>query len=189
MTTLDTEFDGVSLPHPAEWLFGGVGLFGTLLPVVVGLGLLALYVRSRVPRVPLTTTSSGAWAAGRLASPVGVSPVGQWNARVTPQGHREQDGTSGVVHLENGWLGFHVAGVATPTWLVPVTHLRAGLHSVFSQAEVWIDSEQTGRLNLSVSTEPIEIPLGNDLRNAGQRRHADELLWLLHRAGAQIDPG
>ncbi|CAN7452371.1 hypothetical protein [Knoellia sp. LjRoot47] len=188
MTSMGRGIDGSPVPHPAEWLFGGFGLFGTLLPVLVGLGLLALYVRSRVPRVPLTTAPA-AWAAGRVPSTIGPSPVGQWNARVTPRGHREQDGVSGVVHLENGWFGFHVAGVATPTWLVPVTHLRAGLHSVFSQAEVWIDSEQTGRLNLTVSHEPIEIPLGNSLANAGQRRHADELLWLLHKAGATIEPG
>ncbi|MDT0215014.1 hypothetical protein Q9R29_14070 [Rothia sp. ARF10] len=188
MTTIGGGFDGSLVPHPAEWLFGGFGLFGSLLPVLVGLGLLALYVRSRQPRVPLTTAPA-AWAAGRSPSPMGVNPVGQWNARVTPQGYREQDGESGVVRLENGWFGFHVAGVVTPTWIVPVTHLRAGLHSVFSQAEVWIESEQTGRLNLTVSHEPIVIPIGSSLANAGQRRHADELLWLLHKAGATIDPG
>ncbi|GGB65722.1 hypothetical protein N798_07950 [Knoellia flava TL1] len=187
MTTVGSGIDGSVLPEPAEWLFGGFGLFGTLLPVIVGLVLLGVYVRSRVPRVPLTTAPA-AWAAGRAPSTVGAPPIGQWNARVTPRGYREQDGESGVVRLENGWFGFHVAGVATPTWIVPVTHLRAGLHSVFSQAEVWIDSEQTGRLNLTVSHEPIMVPIGNDLRNAGQRRHADELLWLLHQAGATIDP-
>ena len=188
MTTTVDGIDGSLLPDPAEWLLGGFSLFGTLLPVIVGLVLLAVYVRSRVPRVPVTTAPA-AWAAGRAPSTVGASPVGQWNARVTPQGYREQDGVSGVVRLENGWFGFHVAGVATPTWIVPVTHLRAGLHSVFSQAEVWVESQQTGRLNLTVSHEPIEIPIGHDLRNAGQRRHADELLWLLHKAGATIDPG
>ncbi len=180
--------DGPLLPDVLDWARELQGLFSSLLPILLGLGVLALWFGTRRLRVP-ASTAPAVLAAGYDPARPPPTPVGRWNARVTEHGYRELHGHSGVIHLENGWLGFHLAGVPRPTWIVPTTHLRAGKYSVLSQAEVWIDSEETGRLSLTVSHEQIPIVVGHDLRNRGQRRHADEFLWLLHQSGARVEPG
>jgi hypothetical protein len=175
------------LPDVLGWAGDLDGLFWVR-PVLFVVAVVVVWVVTRQLRVP-TSTAPAVVASGHDPARPPATPVGRWNARVTQHGYRELHGDSGVIHLENGWLGFHLAGVPTPTWIVPTNRVRAGKYSVLSQAEVWIDSEETGRLNLTVSHEQIPVVVGYDLRNRGQRRHADEFLWLLHQSGARLERG
>ena len=177
--------DGVALlPHPGELL---AGLFPMLLLVGV---VVFVVVRSRRPRVPWQPVA----AAGHGPSVVGASgmpplPVGQWNAQVLPDGSLPVSGERGTIRIENGWLGFHRGGAPDPSWLVPAAQVRAGKNSLLSNAEVWLESPATGRVQLSVSHEHIDVFVGNQVKDLRERRHADEFLWLLAQSGAVVVGG
>lgn len=105
---------------------------------------------------------------------------------MAPQGTLPILGEGGVVRIDNGWLGFHLEGAEQPSWIVATCQLRAGKNSFLAQSEVWIESDSTGRLNLTVSHEHINLISRNDFKDLRERRYADEFLWLLHQSGAQI---
>lgn len=171
--------------------FGGDGLFGLfgslmgVLPLLAVGAVVFLYVRTRRPRVP-TSTAQAIAAAGFDPARPPTSPVGQWNARVSAQGTLPISGSGGQIRLENGWLGFHSEGAVAPTWIVPANQVRAGKNSMLAQSEVWIESGATGRLNLTVSHEHINLIMNNDFKDLRERRYADEFLWMLHQSGAQV---
>ncbi|MFC7492246.1 MULTISPECIES: hypothetical protein [unclassified Knoellia] len=171
--------------------FGGDSIFGlfsafiSAIPLLFAGALVLLWHRTRRPRVPVSTAQAVS-AAGHDPARPPACPVGQWNARVTPSGRLELGGDGGTIRIENGWLGFHAGDAATPTWLVPTTRVRAGKNSMLSQGEVWVETEQTGRLNLTVSHEHINLISRNDFKDLRERRYADEFLWLLHQSGATV---
>lgn len=165
-----------------------VDLIGFALPslplVAVGIGVV-LWLVTRRPGVP-RSTARAVVAAGHDPARPPVRPAGQWNARVSAQGTLPIAGEGGQVRIDNGWLGFHPDGRKQPSWIVPTSHVRAGKNSVLAQSEVWIESEDTGRLNLTVSHEHINLVVNNDFKDRRERRYADEFLWLLHQSGAQV---
>lgn len=175
--------DGLALlPHPGELI---AGLFPMLLLVGV---VVFVVVRSRRPRMPSQTWQAVA-AAGYDASAPPTHPVGQWNAQVIPDGSLPASGERGTIRVENGWLGFHPGGGPEPSWMVPAAQVRAGKNSLLSTAEVWLESPATGRLQLSVSHEHIDVFVGNQVKDLRERRHADEFLWLLAQSGAVVAGG
>ena len=169
-------------------LFGIFGSLASLLPLLFVGAIVFLYLRTRRPRVPASTARAVA-AAGHDPARPPARPVGQWNARVSTQGTLPIAGSGGQVRIENGWLGFHSGDAVTPTWLVPANQVRAGKNSMLAQSEVWIESSQTGRLNLTVSHEHINLVMNNDFKDLRERRYADEFLWMLHQSGAQVVQG
>lgn len=161
---------------------------GALPLVAVGLVLL-LWLRTRRPRRPASVGRAVAAAGYDPAAPP-PQPVGRWNAQVARSGTFTAPGSGlGHVRLENGWLGFHENGTEAPTWLEPVTSLRAGKNSMLARNEVWLESARLGRLDLTVSHEGINQWMTNDLKDLRERGYADEFLWLLHHAGAQVVAG
>ena len=176
------------MPHPAEWIFGTFSVLTGLVPLLAVGAVLLIWLRTRRPNVP-TSTAQAVAAAGHDPARPPAAPVGQWNARVTPSGKLEIAGDGGTVRIENGWLGFHSGQAPTPTWIVATNRVRAGKNSMLSQGEVWIETEQTGRLNLTVSHEHINLIMSNDFKHLRERRYADEFLWLLHQSGAQVIAG
>lgn len=176
------------LPHPAELLFGSFGALVGLLPLLGVGAILLVWLRTRRPRVPTSTVQAVA-AAGHDPARAPERPVGQWNARVTPQGKLPILGEGGQIRIDNGWLGFHFEGAEQPSWIVPTTHVRAGKNSLLAQSEVWIETPTTGRLNVTVSHEHINLLMDNDFKDLRERRYADEFLWLLHQSGAQLVAG
>ncbi|MEO6019979.1 MAG: hypothetical protein ABIP45_06990 [Knoellia sp.] len=54
---------------------------------------------------------------------------------------------------------------------------------------MWIESSETGRLNLTVSHEHINLIMGNDCKDIRERRYADGFLWMLHQSGAAVFQG
>lgn len=170
---------------------GAFGIIGTLMGafplVVVGIVLL-LWLRTRAPKVP-TSTAQAVAAAGHDPSRPPVRPVGQWNARVSDPGSLPITGSGGHIRIDNGWLGFHPDGAQRPQWIVPTTRVRAGKNSMLAQSEVWLETAETGRINLTVSHEHINLIMGNDFKDLRERRYADEFLWLLHQSGAQVISG
>ena len=147
-----------------------------------------IFVRTQRPKVPASTMRAVA-AAGHDPARPPARPVGQWNARVSPQGTLPLFGGGGQVRIDNGWLGFHPEGAEQPEWIVPTTQVRAGKNSMLAQSEVWLESAQTGRINLTVSHEHINLFMDNDFKDLRERRYADEFLWLLHQSGAQVIAG
>lgn len=110
-----------------------------------------------------------------------------WNAVVTGQGkHPNFSGQRGHVRIENGWLGFHADNVSAPTWLVAVNQFRGGRNTMFAMSEVWLESAQTGRINLTVSHEHINTFVDNDFKDSRERRYAVEFLTMLRHHGAQV---
>lgn len=160
------------------------GLIGAIPLLFVG-GVVLLWLKTRQPRVP-TSTAQAVVAAGHDPSRAPVRPVGQWNARVSAQGKLPIFGGGGHIRIDNGWLGFHPEGAEQPAWIVPTTHIRAGKNSMLAQSEVWLESAETGRVNLTVSHEHINLFMNNDFKDLRERRYADEFLWLLHQSGAQV---
>lgn len=169
-------------------VFDVIGLLGLGLPslplVAIGIGVVVWLVTRR-PGVPRSTTQAVV-AAGHDPSRPPARPAGQWNARVSAEGTLPLAGEGGHVRIDNGWLGFHPDGAPQPSWIVPTSHVRAGRNSMLAQSEVWVESERTGRLNLTVSHEHINLLMGNDLKDLRERRYADEFLWLLHQSGALV---
>lgn len=107
---------------------------------------------------------------------------------MTPQGRLPTFG-EGEVRIDNGWLGFHSGGAEQPTWIVPTSRVEAGKNSFLAQSEVWIQSEGTGRLSLTVSHEHINLLSRNDFKDLRERRYADQFLGLLHQSGARVVQG
>lgn len=157
----------------------------TLLPLLAVGAVALVFLRTRRPRVP-ASVDRAVRAAGADPAAAPDRPVGQWNAQVTPQGSLPLFQGLGVVRVENGWLGFHAEGAAAPTWMVATTEVRAGKNSLLSPSEVWLESPQTGRVNLTVSHEHINQVVRNDLKDLRERGYADEFLWVLHQSGAQV---
>ena len=175
-------------PHPMEIGFGLISVVTGLFPLLLVAGGVLLYVRTRRPRPPASTHQAVA-AAGYDPNHPPAWPVGQWNTQVTPDGSLPLFGGRGVLHLENGWLGFHPEGSTEPAWVVAASSVRVGKNSMFATSEVWLDSEQTGKVQLTVSHEHINQVMTNDLKDLRERRYADEFLHLLHRSGAQVVAG
>lgn len=175
-------------PHPMEIGFGLVSFVMGLFPLLVVAGGVLLYLRTRRPRLPASTTQAVA-AAGYDPNHPPAWPAGQWNTQVTPDGGLALFGGRGVLRLENGWLGFHPDGVEAPAWVLPARSVRAGKNSMFATSEVWLDSEQTGKVQVTVSHEHINQVMSNDLKDLRERRYADEFLYLLHQSGAQVVSG
>lgn len=174
--------------HPAELVFGLFSVFAGLLPLLA-VGVVALlWWRTRRPRIPVSTAQATVAAGYDPAHPP-AWPVGQWNAQVTPQASLPLLGGLGTVRLENGWLGFHADNAPQPTWLVAASVVRAGKNSMLAKSEVWLESGQTGRVNLTVSHEHINLWVNNDLKDLRERRYADEFLFMLHQSGAQVAVG
>ena len=156
-----------------------------VLAICISLVIWALTRRARVPG----STARAVAAAGHDPAHPPARPAGQWNARVSREGTLPIAGEGGHVRIENGWLGFHPGGGEHPSWIVPTSHVRAGKNSMLAQSEVWVDSGPTGRLNLTVSHEHINLLMTNDLKDLRERRYADEFLWLLQQSGAQVVAG
>ena len=165
-----------------------VGLLTGLFPLLVVAGGVLLYARSRRPRLPASAAPAVPHTGDAAGAPGGW-PLGQWNAQVTPDGNLPLFKGRGLRRLENGWLGFHPDGSAEPAWVVAAASVRAGRNSMFATSEVWLDSEQTGKVQLTVSHEHINQVMTNDLKDLRERRYADEFLHLLHRSGAQVVAG
>lgn len=160
-------------------------MFSGLLPLLFVGAIVLIFVRTRRPKVPASTMQAVA-AAGHDPARPPARPVGQWNVRVSPQGTLPLLGGGGQIRIDNGWLGFHPEGAEQPAWIVPTTQVRAGKNSMLAQSEVWLESAQTGRVNLTVSHEHINLFVNNDFKDLRERRYADEFLWLLHQSGAQV---
>ena len=169
-------------------VFGVFGSLFSMIPLLFVGAVAFLYLRTRRPRVPTSTAAAVAAAGHDPALPTAL-PVGQWNARVSAHGTLPIAGSGGQLRVENGWLGFHSADAVAPTWLVPANQVRAGGNSMLAQSEVWIESAETGRLNLTVSHEHINLIMGNDFKDIRERRYADEFLWMLHQCGAAVFQG
>jgi hypothetical protein len=168
-------------------VIGLVGAVVGLLPLAVAGIVLVLWLRTRRPRVPASVGAAVAAAGYDPVAPPGT-PVGQWNAQLSPGGGMVLPGQQvGVLRVENGWLGFHPAGPQSPpTWVVPAHQVRAGKNSVLARQEVWLETPATGRVNATVSHEHINQWMGNDLKDLRERRYADEFLWVLHQAGGAV---
>ena len=169
-------------------MFGLFSVFAGLLPLLAVGVVAVLWWRTRRPRMPASTAQATVAAGYDPAHPP-AWPVGQWNAQVTPQGSLPLLGGLGTVRLENGWLGFHADDAPQPTWLVAASVVRAGKNSMLAKSEVWLESGQTGRVNLTVSHEHINLWVNNDLKDLRERRYADEFLFMLHQSGAQVAVG
>ena len=168
--------------------FEGARFVIGLMPfLAVGIGLV-IWLRTRRPRVP-AATDQAVRAAGHDPANPPAWPVGQWNAQVTPQGSLPLFGGLGTVRVENGWLGLHPDNSPQPSWLVAASAVRAGKNSMLAKSEVWLESGQTGRLNLTVSHEHINLVMDNDLKDLRERRYADEFLFVLSQSGAQVVAG
>jgi hypothetical protein len=64
-----------------------------------------------------------------------TTPVGQWNAEVTPDGSLPLTSERrGILRIENGRLGFHQDGAAESTWIVPASQVPAGKNSLLAQS-------------------------------------------------------
>ncbi|KGN38865.1 hypothetical protein [Knoellia subterranea] len=114
---------------------------------------------------------------------------GTWNAVVTDEGsHPSFSGRRGHVRVDNGWIGFHADGSPQPTWIVPASQVRGGRNTMFAMSEVWLESAQTGRINLTVSHEHINGFVDNDFKDMRERRYAHEFLLMLGRHGAHVAP-
>lgn len=112
---------------------------------------------------------------------------GTWNALVTEEGkHPNFSGQRGHVRIDNGWLGFHVDNAEQPTWIVPTNHFRGGRNTILAMSELWLESPDTGRINLTVSHEHINALVNNDFKDMRERRYAGEFLAMLARYGAQV---
>ena len=166
-----------------------VGALMALLPLLFVGAVVLIWYATRKPRVPAGTDQAVA-AAGHDPARPPADPVGQWNAEVTPEGSLPlTSGRRGTIRVENGWLGFHEGGATEPTWIVPANRVQAGKNSMLAQSEVWLVSEQTGRVNLTVSHEHINRFMDNDFKDLRERRYADEFLWVLAQAGAAVTQG
>ena len=176
------------LPHPGELVFGVFSTFAGLLPLVAVGVVVFVWLRTRRPHVP-TSTAQAIVAAGYDPASPPAWPVGAWNAQVTPQGSLPLFGGLGTVRVENGWLGFHPENASQPSWLVAASAVRAGKNSMLATSEVWLESGETGRLNLTVSHEHINLVMDNDFKDLRERRYADEFLFTLHQSGAQVVAG
>lgn len=152
---------------------------GPILIILVG-----LYVNYRIATHGRRVKNSG--APGFVQVQPGASS-GEWNAVVTDDGkHPSFRGRKGHVRIENGWLGFHEGRGPEPTWLVPAHQFRGGKNSMLALSEIWLDSPQTGRINLTVSHEHINALVDNDFKDIRERRYADEFLAMLAWHGAQV---
>ncbi|WP_353950153.1 hypothetical protein V6K52_10920 [Knoellia sp. S7-12] len=123
----------------------------------------------------------------------GFAPVrpgeanGSWNAVVTADGkHPNFSGQRGHVRIENGWLGFHEENATAPTWIVPTNQIRGGCNTFLAMSEVWLESPLTGRINLTVSHEHINVLVDNDFKDHRERGYAVAFLTMLGRDGAQV---
>ncbi|MFC7488632.1 hypothetical protein ACOCJ7_07935 [Knoellia sp. CPCC 206453] len=113
--------------------------------------------------------------------------TGSWNAVVTSEGkHPNFSGQRGHLRIENGWLGFHEENAEQPTWVVPANQLRGGRNTFLAMSEVWLESAETGRVNLTVSHEHINTFVDNDFKDMRERRYAGEFLSMLAHYGAQV---
>ncbi|MHA7985794.1 hypothetical protein ACX9R5_08305 [Rathayibacter sp. CAU 1779] len=161
------------------------GLTGTMLLiaipiVVVMVGIVALVVVLvvRMSRNPSTR-------AVQPGSPAAFGN-GSWNAHVRRDGHLDPLSGFGTLTLGNGWLTFAPDDGTVQGWSVPSVSFGVWSNFVLANSDLGIDSQPTGRLQLTVSHEHINRMSQNDFKMLRQRDTAAEFVQAMRAAGATI---
>lgn len=144
--------------------------------VLVAVVIVAVVVRmSRNPgRQPLAPGSPAA------------SGNGQWNAHVRREGHLDPLSGFGVLTLNGGMLSFAPDDDPSGGWSYPSVSFGVWSNAMVANADVSLDSEPTGKLQLTVSHQRINRLSRNTLKTFRERDTSGEFIHAMAAAGATV---
>lgn len=119
---------------------------------------------------------------------VGPAPqgTGRWYAQLTAPGAMLVRGGYGQLELTGGRLVFHPDDPGAAPWSITTAWIRAGRHHLLMTQELWLESPELGRVDLTVSREHINRFMSNDLKHLRERGYAQEFLAVLRAHGGTV---
>lgn len=111
---------------------------------------------------------------------------GQWNAHVRRDGHLDPLAGFGVLTLSGGMLSFAPDDEPGGGWSYPSVSFGVSSNAMVANSDIALDSQATGRLQLTVSHERINRLSRNTFKNFRERDTSGEFVQAMGAAGATV---